>query len=123
MGSFKEKTFAERRGAAADVKKNQLEQFKAALGGPALAERLAERQKIVEARAAREAVKEEARRVREAQEAAERAEREAAEAAARAEREAELERERAEREASRPRQLIRDLAAYAELKAAGRGRR
>lgn len=123
LGSFKEKSFAERRTAAADTKKSQLEQFRAKLAGPDLQVRLAERQKVVEARHAREAERETARRAREAQEAAERAAREAAEAAARAEMEARLaeqrERERAEREASRPKQLIRELAMFAERKASG----
>lgn len=120
MKTFRDNGFAERRDAAVKAKQTQLEKFRnrPSDDDPTVAKRRAERQAILEARQAREAEREKARLAREAEEAALKAlrdaEAEAAEAARRA--------ERAAYEASRPRQIIRDVAMYAERRAAGKAR-
>jgi hypothetical protein len=109
---------------SAAAKKALLEKFKArpGLDDPDLAKRLEERRKVVEARETRNATKEAERRAtaeRERAAAEERKRQEEAERAAREKAEAE---ERAAREAARPKQIIRDVAAYAAMKAAGKKR-
>ncbi len=85
MAGFKDQNFNDRRSTSADAKKALLEKFRAkpAADDPEVQARLAERQKIAEARAARAAEREAAKQAEAARLAAE-----AAEAKARAEREA-----------------------------------
>src|SRR5258708_19257191 len=122
MINFKLPDLEDRRSSAATAKKMLLEKFRAASNDPALAQRKAERQKIVEARNERIAEREAARRAREA-ELAEQA-RIAAEAAARAQREAEELAAKKQREAEELAALIaaeeaeRETKLLAEQKAA-----
>src|ERR1700755_2440707 len=114
--AFRTPDLQDRQNAAAAAKKQLLERFRAAHQDPNLAEKLAERAKIHEARTARLAPREAERKAREA-EAAAQAARETALAAA-AKREAErLAAIAAEEEAER------QLLAEAELKAEQKARR
>ncbi|QCK86866.1 hypothetical protein E8L99_14430 [Phreatobacter aquaticus] len=118
--SFQPADFADRRAKAEEAKKALLEKFRSRPGPdhPETLKREAERRAIAEARAAREAEREAKRRaeleVIAAEEAA-RAEAEkvrlAAEAAKRAEEEAAL-------AADRPRQIMREVAQYAQFRVA-----
>jgi Family of unknown function (DUF6481) len=106
MKGFKEKTFNDRRGAAATARQTALERFRArpAPDDPAVLKRREERMAIAAAREARAAQRKAEKEV----EAAARAEREAVE---RAEREARERREAVEK-------VIRDASEAAERKAA-----
>jgi hypothetical protein len=109
MSGFKEQSFSERLGAAAEAREAQLEKFRAQPGpdDPAVVERQAAHQAAALARDAR-AVE---RKAAKAQMAAEEADRHAAEQADRAARDAEAVREAAD-------QAARDIAKLAEQKAA-----
>ena len=91
MAGFKDQHFNDRRSASADAKKALLEKFRArpASDDPQVQARLAERQKIAEARAARAAERDAAKQAE-----AERKAAEEAEAKARADREARRSRQR-----------------------------
>ena len=80
MAGFKDQNFNDRRSTSADAKKALLERFRArpAADDPEIQARLAERQKIAEARAARTAEREAAKQAEAERRAAEAAEREAA---------------------------------------------
>jgi hypothetical protein len=97
LSTFRDNDFAERQRAAQEAKKALLSKFKSAPGpeDPAVQARLAERKRIADARAQREAEREAERQAKLAEEARLKAEREAAEAAAEAERLAALEAEKA----------------------------
>jgi hypothetical protein len=125
MSAFKNPNYTDRLSTSAAAKKALLEKFKArpTSEDPDVAKRMAERKAIREAREARNAEREAARRAIAEREAAEAAQRKATEEAERAAREAQEEAERAAREAARPKQIIRDVAAYAAMKAAGGRRR
>ncbi len=125
MSIFKDSGFKDRQAHSADAKKALLEKFRAKPGAddPAVAARIAEREAIIRARQTRVAEKEAVRRAAEEKVAREKAEREEAERAAEAAREAKRAAEFAAREASRPRQIIRDVALYAERRASNTGRR
>ena len=75
-------SFADRQRAAADAKKNQLEQYRAKLSDPEFAKRQAARRAVILAREARIAERKAAEEARRAREAAEKAAQEAAERAA-----------------------------------------
>lgn len=125
--SFPSQTgFNERREASQKAKQALLEKFRSRpKDDPEFLKRQAERRAIAEARAAREAAKEAARRAEAERRAAEEAARKEAER--KAAEEAELKRlmEEEARAKARPKQIFREIAAYAEARAraATRGRR
>ncbi len=127
MSIFKQQSFKERQADAAAAKRAMLERARSVASDDALAERRAEREKIVEARNVRAAEREAARIAREAEEAA------AAERAAEAARLAAIEEEKlaaaikAEEEERHAALLIQQKAdrdaRYAARKAAKKDRR
>lgn len=119
--------FNERRETSQKAKQALLEKFRSRPGmdNPDVAKRMAERRAIAEARAEREAIKEAARRAEAERLAAEEAARKEAERIAAEEAELKRLEEEEARAKARPKQIYREIAAYAEARAraASRGRR
>jgi hypothetical protein len=111
--------FTERRDTAQKAKQALLEKFRSRPGPdhPDTIKRMAERRAIAEARAAREAEKEAIRRAEAEKAAAEEALRLEAERLAAEEAELKRMEEEAARAAARPKQIYREIAAYAEARA------
>jgi hypothetical protein len=129
LNSAMGRNFQDRQQASQSAKAKMLEKFKSRPSDddPVVAQQRAERLAIAEARAAREAAKE-AERLRlkaeaEALAAAEKAAREEAERIAAEEREAARKAEEARLAAERPRKSLMDAVQYAQMRAAGKGRR
>jgi hypothetical protein len=125
MSAYKSESLTDRLSTQAAARKAMLEKFRARPGAddPDVARRQAERQALVTAREARLAQREAKQREEGAKRAAEAAELAARLEAEKAAREAAEEADRRAREAARPKQIIRDVAAYAAMKAAGGRRR
>lgn len=111
--------FTERRDTSLKAKQALLEKFRSRPGpdDPERAKRDAERRAIVEARAAREAIKEAARLAEAERLAAEEAARKEAERIAAEEAELKRLEEEEARAKARPKQIYREIAAYAEARA------
>ncbi|RDJ27199.1 hypothetical protein DWF00_09390 [Bosea caraganae] len=117
--------FTDRQSDSANAKKALLERFKArpGLNDPIMQQRRAERQVIAEARAAREAEKAEARAEAERLAVIERARLEEEERQAELDREVARKAEQARLDAERPRRVLLEAVQYAQMRAAGKGRR
>jgi DNA-binding helix-hairpin-helix protein with protein kinase domain len=120
-----DRSFTDRQTNSANAKKALLERFKARPGpdDPIMQQRRAERQAVAEARAARDAEKAAARVEAERLAAIERAAQEEAERQAELLREAARKAEQAKRDAERPRKVLLEAVQYAQMRAAGKGRR
>ncbi|SEG33404.1 DUF6481 family protein [Bosea lathyri] len=120
-----DRSFTDRQANSAAAKQALLERFKARPGpdDPIMQQRRAERQAVAEARAAREAEKAAARAEAERLAAIERARLEEEERLAEIEREIARKAEQARRDAERPRKVLLEAVQYAQMRAAGKGRR
>ncbi len=125
MKNPNDRSFADRQENSVNAKKALLERFKARPGpdDPVMLQRRAERNAIAEARAVREIEKEAARQEALRLAAIEQAAREEAERQAEILREVERKAEQAKRDAERPRKVLLEAVQYAQLRAAGKGRR
>ncbi|WP_439496158.1 DUF6481 family protein [Bosea sp. (in: a-proteobacteria)] len=125
MKNPNDRSFTDRQTNSANAKKALLERFKARPGpdDPIMQQRRAERQAVAEARAARDAEKAAARVEAERLAAIERAAQEEAERQAELLREAARKAEQAKRDAERPRKVLLEAVQYAQMRAAGKGRR
>jgi hypothetical protein len=119
------KNFTDRQSDSANAKKALLERFKARPGpdDPIMQLRRAERQAVADARAVREAEKVVARAEAERLAGIERARLEEEERLAELAREAARKAEQARLDAERPRKVLLEAVQYAQMRAAGKGRR
>jgi hypothetical protein len=119
------KNFTDRQSDSANAKKALLERFKArpGLNDPIMQQRRAERQAVADARAVREAEKVVARAEAERLAVIERARLEEEERQAELAREVARKVEQARLDAERPRKVLLEAVQYAQMRAAGKGRR
>jgi cell division septum initiation protein DivIVA len=120
-----DRSFTDRKANSAAAKQALLERFKARPGpdDPIMQQRRAERQAIADARAVRDAEKAAARVEAERLAAIEAARLAEEERLAEIAREAARKAEQARRDAERPRKVLLEAVQYAQLRAAGKGRR
>ena len=125
MKNPNDRSFTDRQSNSAAAKKALLERFKARPGpdDPIMQQRREEREAIAAARAEREAAKAAIKAEEERLAAIERARIEEEERQAERAREAERKAEKAKRDAERPRQVFLEAVQYAQMRAAGKGRR
>ncbi|MBX9909582.1 MAG: hypothetical protein K2Z25_12815 [Beijerinckiaceae bacterium] len=118
-------SFADRQSSSAAAKKALLERFKARPGpdDPIMQQRRAEREAVAAARAAREAEKAAIRAEAERLAEIERLRLVEEERLAEIAREVERKAEQARRDAERPRKVLLEAVQYAQMRAAGKGRR
>lgn len=118
-------SFSDRQSSSAAAKKALLERFKARPGpdDPIMQQRRAEREAVAAARAAREAEKAAARAEAERLAEIERLRLVEEERLAEIAREVERKAEQAKRDAERPRKVLLEAVQYAQMRAAGKGRR
>jgi hypothetical protein len=120
-----DRSFTDRKANSAAAKQALLERFKARPGpdDPIMQQRRAERQAIADARAVRDAEKAAARVEAERLAAIEAARLAEEERLAEIAREVARKAEQARRDAERPRKVLLEAVQYAQLRAAGKGRR
>ena len=120
-----DRSFTDRQANSAAAKQALLERFKARPGpdDPIMQQRRAERQAVADARAVRDAEKAAARVEAERLAAIEAARLAEEERLAEIAREVERKAEQARRDAERPRKVLLEAVQYAQLRAAGKGRR
>ncbi|RDJ21934.1 hypothetical protein DWF00_26775 [Bosea caraganae] len=120
-----DRNFTDRASASASAKKALLERFKSRPGpdDPIMQQRRAEREAVTVARAARDAEKAAARAELERLAAIEHARLEEEERLAEIAREVARKAEQAKRDAERPRKVLLEAVQYAQMRAAGKGRR
>ncbi len=125
MKNPNDRSFTDRQANSASAKKALLERFKARPGpdDPVMLQRKAERQAVAEARALRDAEKAAARAEAERLAAIEAARLAEEERLAEIAREVARKAEQAKRDAERPRKVLLEAVQYAQLRAAGKGRR
>lgn len=118
-------SFTDRQSSSAAAKKALLERFKARPGpdDPIMQQRRAEREAVAAARAAREAEKAAIRAEAERLAEIERLRLVEEERLAEIAREVERKAEQARRDAERPRKVLLEAVQYAQMRAAGKGRR
>jgi hypothetical protein len=118
-------SFTDRQSSSAAAKKALLERFKARPGpdDPIMQQRRAEREAVSAARAARDAEKAAARAEAERLAEIERLRLVEEERLAEIAREVERKAEQARRDAERPRKVLLEAVQYAQMRAAGKGRR
>ena len=120
-----DRSFTDRQANSSAAKQALLERFKARPGpdDPIMQQRRAERQAIADARAVRDAEKAAARVEAERLAAIEAARLAEEERLAEIAREVERKAEQARRDAERPRKVLLEAVQYAQMRAAGKGRR
>ncbi len=125
MKNPNDRSFTDRQSNSAAAKKALLERFKARPGpdDPIMQQRRAEREAVAVARAAREAEKAAIRAEEERLAEIERARLAEEERLAEIAREVERKAEQARRDAERPRKVLLEAVQYAQMRAAGKGRR